>query len=69
MGGLRWAILVFRRPAAPLSERGAKMAVALGGVVKLGVHAGLSSRRSRVQIPSSPPAERPVRSARVSGAR
>ena len=26
-----------------------------GGVVKPGVHAGLSSRRSRVQIPSSPP--------------
>ena len=26
-----------------------------GGVVKSGVHAGLSSRRSRVQIPSSPP--------------
>ena len=28
-----------------------------GGVVKPGVHAGLSSRRSRVQIPSSPPRE------------
>ena len=26
-----------------------------GGVVKSGVHAGLSSRRSRVQIPSLPP--------------
>ena len=26
-----------------------------GGVVKSGVHAGLSSRRSRVQISSSPP--------------
>ncbi len=29
-----------------------------GGVVKSGVHAGLSSRRSRVQIPSLPPAQR-----------
>ena len=26
-----------------------------GPVVQLGVHAGLSSRRSRVQIPSGPP--------------
>ena len=38
-------------------------APALGGVVKPGVHAGLSSRRSRVQIPSSPQIESPAKRA------
>ncbi len=31
----------------------------VGPVVQLGVHAGLSSRRSRVQIPSGPQSQMP----------
>ena len=63
-GGRRVALRPLRRP-----ER----AGARGPVVQLGVHAGLSSRRSRVQIPSGPPAalvrSRPRSAQEASGAR